>query len=69
MTRLLAVVAVLLLSPLVASPSAHGAEVPGGLEERARIRDVMDKVVSPEVAHELLARGLALGGEAVARTG
>ena len=38
-------------------------EMTGGLEERARIRDVMDKVVSPEVAHELLARGLALGGE------
>jgi adenylate cyclase len=26
-------------------------EMTGGLEERARIRDVMDKVVSPEVAH------------------
>jgi adenylate cyclase len=38
-------------------------EMAGGLEERARIRDVMDKVVSPEVAHELLARGVALGGE------
>ncbi len=38
-------------------------EMTGGLEERARIRDVIDKVVSPEVAHELLARGLALGGE------
>ncbi len=38
-------------------------EMTGGLEERARIRDVMDKVVSPEVAHELLARGLSLGGE------
>jgi len=38
-------------------------EMAGGLEDRARIRDVMDKVVSPEVAHELLARGVALGGE------
>ena len=38
-------------------------EMTGGLEERARIRAVIDKVVSPEVAHELLARGLALGGE------
>jgi adenylate cyclase len=38
-------------------------EMTGGLEERARIRDVIDKVVSPEVAHELLARGLTLGGE------
>jgi adenylate cyclase len=38
-------------------------QMAAGLEERARIRDVMDKVVSPEVAHELLARGLALGGE------
>jgi adenylate cyclase len=38
-------------------------EMTAGLQERARIRDVIDKVVSPEVAHELLARGLALGGE------
>lgn len=38
-------------------------EMTGGLAERARIRAVIDKVVSPEVAHELLARGLALGGE------
>lgn len=38
-------------------------EMTGGLEERARIRAMIDKVVSPEVAHELLARGLALGGE------
>jgi adenylate cyclase len=43
-------------------------EMAGGLEERARIRDVMDKVVSPEVAHELLARGVALGGELRAAT-
>ena len=38
-------------------------EMTGGLAERARIRAMIDKVVSPEVAHELLARGLALGGE------
>jgi adenylate cyclase len=38
-------------------------EMTGGLAERARIRAVIDKVVSPEVAHELLARGLSLGGE------
>jgi adenylate cyclase len=38
-------------------------EMAGGLEERERIRDVMNKVVSPEVAHELLEHGLALGGE------
>lgn len=38
-------------------------EMAGGLAERARIRAVIDKVVSPEVAHELLAHGLTLGGE------
>ena len=38
-------------------------EMTGGLAERARIRAVIDKVVSPEVAHELLAHGLTLGGE------
>jgi adenylate cyclase len=38
-------------------------EMASGLEERARIRATIDKVVSPEVAHALLARGLALGGE------
>jgi len=38
-------------------------EMTVGLAERARIRAMIDKVVSPEVAHELLARGLALGGE------
>ncbi len=38
-------------------------EMTGGLAERARIRSMIDKVVSPEVAHELLARGLELGGE------
>ena len=38
-------------------------EMTGGLAERARIRAMIDKVVSPEVAHELLTRGLALGGE------
>lgn len=38
-------------------------EMVGGLEEREKIRDVMHKVVSPEVAHELLQRGVALGGE------
>jgi adenylate cyclase len=38
-------------------------EMAGGLAERARIRAMIDKVVSPEVAHELLARGVTLGGE------
>ncbi len=38
-------------------------EMTGGLAERARIRAMIDKVVSPEVAHELLAGGMALGGE------
>ncbi|MGH7962074.1 MAG: adenylate/guanylate cyclase domain-containing protein, partial [Candidatus Binatia bacterium] len=38
-------------------------EMAGGLEEREKIRDVMHKVVSPEVARELLQRGVALGGE------
>lgn len=38
-------------------------EMTGGLAERARIRAMIDKVVSPEVAHARLARGLALGGE------
>jgi adenylate cyclase len=38
-------------------------EMVGGLEEREKIRDVMDKVVSPQVAHQLLQRGVALGGE------
>jgi adenylate cyclase len=35
----------------------------GGLEEREKIRDVLHKVVSPEIAHELLQNGVALGGE------
>jgi len=34
-----------------------------GLEEREKIRDIMDKEVSPEIAYELLQRGLTLGGE------
>jgi len=34
-----------------------------GLEEKEKIRDVMQKVVSPEIAHELLQRGVTLGGE------
>jgi adenylate cyclase len=34
-----------------------------GLEEKEKIRDVMHKVVSPEIAHELLQRGVTLGGE------
>jgi adenylate cyclase len=34
-----------------------------GLEEKEKIRDLLDKVVSPEIAHELLQRGVALGGE------
>jgi adenylate cyclase len=35
----------------------------GGLEEREKIRDIMNKIVSPEIAHEMLQRGVALGGE------
>lgn len=38
-------------------------EMVRGLEEREKIRDVINKVVSPEIAHEMLQRGLALGGE------
>jgi adenylate cyclase len=38
-------------------------EMVGGLEEREKIRDVMHKVVSPQVAREMLQRGVALGGE------
>ena len=34
-----------------------------GLEERDRVRDLLGKVVSPEVAAELLRNGVALGGE------
>jgi adenylate cyclase len=34
-----------------------------GLLERDRVRDLLGKVVSPEVAEELLSRGLELGGE------
>ena len=38
-------------------------EMVGGLEEREKIRDIMNKVVSPQVAHQLLQRGVTLGGE------
>jgi adenylate cyclase len=34
-----------------------------GLAERDRVRDLLGKVMSPEVASELLQRGVALGGE------
>ncbi|HMP76048.1 MAG TPA: adenylate/guanylate cyclase domain-containing protein [Kiritimatiellia bacterium] len=34
-----------------------------GLEERDRVRDLLGKAVSPEIAAELLRRPLALGGE------
>jgi adenylate cyclase len=34
-----------------------------GLAERDRVRDLLGKVVSPEVAAELLRRGVTLGGE------
>lgn len=34
-----------------------------GLSERDRVRDLLGKVVSPEVAEELLSRGIELGGE------
>lgn len=35
----------------------------GGLAERDRVRDLLGKVISPEVATELLRRGVTLGGE------
>ncbi len=38
-------------------------EMVGGLEEREKIRDIMNKVVSPQVAHQLLQGGVTLGGE------
>ncbi|HKJ25168.1 MAG TPA: adenylate/guanylate cyclase domain-containing protein, partial [Myxococcota bacterium] len=38
-------------------------EMMKGLSERDRVRDLLGKVVSPEVAEELLAHGLELGGE------
>lgn len=34
-----------------------------GLAERDRVRDLLGKVVSPEIAHSLLASGVELGGE------
>jgi adenylate cyclase len=34
-----------------------------GLEERARVRDLLGKVVSPEIAQQLLSKGIELGGE------
>ncbi len=34
-----------------------------GLADRDRVRDLLGKVISPEVATELLRRGVALGGE------
>ncbi|NNL65387.1 MAG: HAMP domain-containing protein [Myxococcales bacterium] len=34
-----------------------------GLSERDRVRDLLGKVVSPEVAEELLSHGIELGGE------
>jgi adenylate cyclase len=34
-----------------------------GLSERDRVRDLLGKVVSPEVAEELISRGIELGGE------
>jgi adenylate cyclase len=38
-------------------------EMSHGLAERDRVRDLLGKVISPEVASELLQRGVALGGE------
>jgi adenylate cyclase len=38
-------------------------EMVGGLEEREQIRDMMHKVVSPQIAREMLQRGVTLGGE------
>jgi adenylate cyclase len=38
-------------------------EMVGGLEEREKIRDMMRKVVSPQIAREMLQRGVTLGGE------
>jgi len=34
-----------------------------GLAERDRVRDLLGKVVSPEIAHELLSKSIELGGE------
>jgi len=34
-----------------------------GLEERDKVNSLLGKVVSPEIAHELLEKGMALGGE------
>jgi adenylate cyclase len=38
-------------------------QMSAGLAERDRVRDLLGKVISPEVAAELLEKGLALGGE------
>ena len=38
-------------------------QMSAGLAERDRVRDLLGKVVSPEVATELLQKGVALGGE------
>ena len=38
-------------------------EMSDGLAERDRVRDLLGKVVSPEIASELLQKGIALGGE------
>ncbi len=38
-------------------------QMSAGLAERDRVRDLLGKVVSPEIAAELLRRGVALGGE------
>ena len=38
-------------------------QMSAGLAERDRVRDLLGKVISPEVAAELLRRGVTLGGE------
>jgi adenylate cyclase len=38
-------------------------EMSDGLAERDRVRDLLGKVISPQVAAELLRRGVTLGGE------
>jgi adenylate cyclase len=47
----------------VGALAASFNEMSLGLAERDRVRDLLGKVVSPEVAAELLRKGVALGGE------
>jgi len=38
-------------------------QMAAGLQERDKVRDILGKVVSPEIAHELMTSEVALGGE------